>query len=62
MTPKQNKTAENMTSVKATWDKAPNGPKTETALKHYKPAEKANTAENAAETKKELDAAREKLS
>ena len=30
--------------------------------KQNKTAEKANTAENAAETKKELDAAREKLS
>ena len=57
MTPEQNKTAEKMKSVKAAWDKAPSGPKKEAALKHYKAAEKANTAKNVAETNKELDAA-----
>jgi len=43
--------------VKAAWDKAPAGPKKEAALKHYKAAEKANTAKNDADTNKELDAA-----
>ena len=57
MTPEQNKTALKMTSVKAAWDKAPTGPKKDAALKHYRAAEKANTAKNDAETNKELDAA-----
>ena len=61
MTPEQNKTAEKMTSVKAAWDKAPSGPKKDAALKHYQAAEKANTAENDAETNKELDAAKHAL-
>ncbi len=46
-----------MKSVKATWDKAPAGPKKDAALKHYRAAEKANTAKNDADTNKELDAA-----
>jgi hypothetical protein len=46
-----------MKSVKATWDKAPAGPKKDAALKHYQAAEKAHTAKNDAETNKELDAA-----
>lgn len=62
MTPEQTKTADKMKSVKATWDKAPSGPKKDAALKHYKAAEKANTAKNAAETNKELDAAAHALS
>lgn len=57
MTPEQTKTAEKMKSVKATWDKAPSGPKKESALKHYKAAETAHSAKNDAETNKELDAA-----
>ena len=32
MTPEQNKTADKMKSVKATWDKAPSGPKKDAAL------------------------------
>jgi hypothetical protein len=61
MTPEQNKTAEKMKSVKATWDKAPAGPKKDAALKHYQAAEKAHTAKNDAETNKELDAAKHAL-
>ncbi|MFV1844058.1 MULTISPECIES: hypothetical protein [unclassified Phaeobacter] len=61
MTPEQTKTAENMTSVKAAWDKAPAGPKKDAALKHYQAAEKAHTAKNDAETNKELDAAKHAL-
>jgi hypothetical protein len=57
MTPEQTKTADKMKSVKATWDKAPAGPKKDAALKHYQAAEKAHTAKNDAETNKELDAA-----
>ena len=57
MTPKHDKTADKMKSVKATWDKAPAGPKKDSALKHNQAAEKANTAKNDAETNKELDAA-----
>jgi hypothetical protein len=56
MTPEQTKTADKMKSVKATWDKAPAGPKKDAALKHYQAAEKAHTAKNDAETNKELDA------
>lgn len=57
MTPEQTRTADKMKSVKATWDKAPAGPKKDAALKHYQAAEKAQTAKNDAETNKELDAA-----
>ncbi|CUH65760.1 hypothetical protein TG4357_02049 [Thalassovita gelatinovora] len=57
MTPEQTKTADKMKSVKATWDKAPAGPKKDAALKHYQAADKANTAKNDVETNKELDAA-----
>ncbi|MBL4930183.1 hypothetical protein [Fuscibacter oryzae] len=57
MTPEQTKTADKMKSFKASWDKAPAGPKKDAALKHYQAAEKAHTAKNDAETNKELDAA-----
>ena len=56
MKPDQTKTSDKMKSVKATWDKAPAGPKKDAALKHYQAAEKAHTAKNDAETNKELDA------
>lgn len=62
MTPEQTKTNEKMISIKATWDKAPAGPKKDAALKHYEAAEKAHKANNDAETNKELDAARHALS
>jgi len=62
MTPETNNTAARMSSVKATWDKAPAGPKKDSALKHYQAAEKAHTAKNDAETNKELDAATKALS
>jgi len=52
MTPEQTKTAEKMKSVKAAWDKAPSGPKNDAALRHYKTAEKAQTAKNDAEANK----------
>lgn len=61
MTPEQTKTADKMKSVKATWEKAPAGPKKDAALKHYQAAEKAHTAKNDAETNKELDAAKHAL-
>mgnify|MGYP003115088561 FL=1 len=61
MKPEQTKTADKMKSVKATWDKAPAGPKKDAALKHYQAAEKAHTAKNDAETNKELDAAKHAL-
>lgn len=57
MTPEHNNTAEKMKTVKAAWDKAPSGAKKDAALKHYQAAEKAHTAQNDAETNKELDAA-----
>lgn len=62
MTPEQSKTSNKMKSVKASWDKAPSGPKKDAALKHYQAAEKAHTAKNDAETNKELDAVTQKLS
>ncbi|MCM2561276.1 hypothetical protein M8756_00510 [Lutimaribacter sp. EGI FJ00015] len=62
MTVEQENTAEQMKSVKANWDKAPSGPKKDAALKHYQAAEKAHKANDDAETNKELNAAREKLS
>ncbi|MEN8658030.1 MAG: hypothetical protein ABF313_08315 [Marivita sp.] len=60
MTPETNKStnvADKMKTVKAAWDKAPAGPKKDTALKHYRAAEKAHTAKNDVETHKSLDAA-----
>jgi len=51
-----------MKSVKATWDKAPAGPKKDAALKHYQAAEKAHADKNEAETIKSLDAAGKALS
>lgn len=57
MTPEINMTADKMKSVKAIWDKAPDGPKKDAALTHYQAAEKAHSAKNDAETNKELDAA-----
>lgn len=43
--------------MKAAWDKAPAGPRKDTALKHYRATEKAHMAKNDAGTNKELDAA-----
>jgi hypothetical protein len=62
MTPQQNKTSERMKSVKATWDKAPAGPKKDAALKHYQAAEKAHAGKNETETNKSLDATGKALS
>ena len=50
----ENQTVKHMASVKAAWDKAPEGPKKATALKHYQAAEKAHEAENDEEAHKEL--------
>ena len=61
MNPEQTKIADKMKDVKATWDKAPAGPKKDAALKHYQAAEKAHTANNDAETHKELDAVTQAL-
>lgn len=57
MAPHSTSTADKMKTVKAAWDKAPAGPKKDTALTHYKAAEKAHTAKKDAECMKELDAA-----
>jgi hypothetical protein len=54
-------TADKMKSVKAAWDKAPDGPKKEAALKHYQAAEKAQTSKNESECNRELDAAQHAL-
>lgn len=50
----ENHTVKHMASVKAAWDRAPEGPKKATALKHYQAAEKALEAENEEEAHKEL--------
>lgn len=50
-------TNEKMKSVKAAWDKAPEGPKKAAALTHYKAAEKSHAAKEDAECLKALDAA-----
>lgn len=50
-------TADKMTSVKAAWDKAPAGPKKDTALTHFTAAQKAHDAKDDAKCLKELDAA-----
>jgi hypothetical protein len=57
MSTKFTSTGDKMKTVKAAWDKAPAGPKKDTALTHYQAAEKARTAKNDAECLKELDAA-----
>lgn len=51
-----------MQSVKATWDKAPEGQKKAAALKHYQSAESAQKSGNQAETLRHLDAATQALS
>lgn len=50
----ESQTVKHMASVKAAWDKAPEGPKKATALKHYEAAEKAHEADNNEEAHKEL--------
>ena len=50
----ENQTVKHMASVKSAWDKAPEGPKKATALKHYQAAERAHEAENDEEAHKEL--------
>jgi hypothetical protein len=57
----QTTTSEQMKTVKAAWDKAPAGPKKESALKHYQAAEKAHTAKNDDEAIRELDKASKAL-
>lgn len=57
MTPEQKQISDKMQSVKATCDNAPAGPKKDAAIKHYQAAEKAHSADNDAETNKQLDAA-----
>ena len=49
-----NQVVKHMASVKSAWDKAPEGPKKATALKHYQAAEKAYEAENDQEAHEEL--------
>ncbi|MHA3916732.1 hypothetical protein [Halovulum sp. GXIMD14793] len=50
----ENQTLKHMASVKAAWDKAPEGSKKATALKHYQAAEKAHEADNDEEAHNEL--------
>lgn len=50
----ENQTVMHLASVKAAWDKAPEGPKKAAALKHYQAAEKAPDADNVKEAYKEL--------
>jgi len=61
MTPETNKPSLTMTSVKAAYDKAPAGPKKDAALKHYRAAEKAQTAKKHTDMIKELGAAKDAL-
>ncbi len=49
-----NQVVKHMASVQSAWDKAPEGPKKATALKHYQAAEKAYEAENDQEAHEEL--------
>ena len=50
----ENQTVKHMASVKAAYDKAPEGSKKAAALKHYQAAEKAHEAENDEEAHNEL--------
>jgi len=54
---RENHTVKHMASVKAAWDKAPEGPKKANALIHYQAAEKAHEAENDEHAHDELKAA-----
>lgn len=54
-------TKDQMTTVKAAWDKAPAGPKKDAALRHYQAAEKSHAANNEADCLKSLDAAKAAL-
>lgn len=56
MTPEKTETAEKMKSVKAARDRAPDGPKKDAALKHYRAAEKALSTRNHFEANRELEA------
>jgi hypothetical protein len=60
MTPKADTStnaADKTKSVKATWDKAPAGPKKHASPKHCQGAQKAHTAKNDPDTHKSIDAA-----
>ncbi len=50
----ENQTVKHMASVKAAWDKAPEGSKKAAALKHFQAAEKAHEADNDEEAHKQL--------
>ena len=50
----ENQTERHMASVKASWDKAPEGSKKDAALKHYQAAQTAHEAENDEEAHREL--------
>ena len=50
-------TADKMKSVKAACDMAPAGPKKDTALRHYRAAEKAMAAKHDGECSRKLDTA-----
>ncbi|MEO0916226.1 MAG: hypothetical protein AAFY31_04480 [Pseudomonadota bacterium] len=50
----ESQTVKHKASVKAAWDKAPEGPKKATALKHYQAAEEAIKAGNDEKAHKEL--------
>ncbi|MAI91531.1 hypothetical protein [Ponticaulis sp.] len=58
---KTSNVSEKMKSVKAAWDKAPDGSKKDNALKHYQAAETAHKANKDAEANRELDAASNSL-
>jgi hypothetical protein len=60
MTPKTN-AVDQMKTVKAAWDKAPAGPKKDSALKHYQAAEKAHKEKHDDEAIRELDQATKAL-
>lgn len=46
-----------MQTVKSAWDKAPDGDKKDSALKHYQSAEKAHKSGNDSEAMRELEEA-----
>ena len=50
----ENQTERHMASVKASWDKAPEGSKKDAALEHYQAAQTAHEAENDEEAHREL--------
>jgi hypothetical protein len=61
-TPQTPTTAEKMKTVKAAWDAAPESPRKDAALRHYRAAQLARSAGRDGECNRRLDSAAHALS